>query len=80
MEGNGHDDSDVKQELQVRIAAQRLLARHLALPHDGIAAEQNMTAPEKYWASHPNSNHVWPADWQVAPSGPPGMAPLVRRP
>ncbi len=38
-EGNGHDNSDVKQELQVRFAAQRLLARHLALPHDYVATK-----------------------------------------
>lgn len=46
----GHDVGDARQELQVRLAAQRLLARHLALPDTQNTVGQSAAAPESYWA------------------------------
>jgi uncharacterized protein YjbI with pentapeptide repeats len=45
-----HHADDIRQELQVRLAAQRLLARHLAMPETKPSVEQPVATPNSYWA------------------------------
>ncbi|MFB9830739.1 pentapeptide repeat-containing protein [Actinoallomurus acaciae] len=44
-----HGGSDVREELQVRLAAQRMLARHLALSDDRSIVDQHANISGIYW-------------------------------